>query len=289
MSPRALFPGSSVVEQPAVNRLVAGSNPARGARTIKDLGRITAAQKDGFFVLATLLATSGRIRELRTRHGPLLFGRLRPVAPGCGMRRPRLSPRGEPPLPRFGSHAEPGFYSSRPSSAVRPDATEYARHGSVHIAEPNAGLCQLGPQDFLAEFDSSRGPGFESKLFSITAPRLFSITSPRLGTVLAANHFSFRVPQTEVSAMANSIAKLAIAGATALTLALGSTGSANAWGGHGGHWGGGWGGWGVGAGILGGLALGTALSAPYWGGYGLPGTTRHAMRVRPCADCCRPA
>ena len=27
----AAFPGSSVVEQPAVNRLVAGSNPARGA------------------------------------------------------------------------------------------------------------------------------------------------------------------------------------------------------------------------------------------------------------------
>jgi hypothetical protein len=29
-----LFPGSSVVEQPAVNRLVAGSNPARGANKI---------------------------------------------------------------------------------------------------------------------------------------------------------------------------------------------------------------------------------------------------------------
>ena len=29
---RALFPGSSAVEQPAVNRLVAGSNPARGAK-----------------------------------------------------------------------------------------------------------------------------------------------------------------------------------------------------------------------------------------------------------------
>jgi hypothetical protein len=29
------FPGSSVVEQPAVNRLVAGSNPARGATKIK--------------------------------------------------------------------------------------------------------------------------------------------------------------------------------------------------------------------------------------------------------------
>jgi hypothetical protein len=27
-----VFPGSSVVEQPAVNRLVAGSNPARGAK-----------------------------------------------------------------------------------------------------------------------------------------------------------------------------------------------------------------------------------------------------------------
>ena len=29
---RSVFPGSSVVEQPAVNRLVAGSNPARGAK-----------------------------------------------------------------------------------------------------------------------------------------------------------------------------------------------------------------------------------------------------------------
>jgi hypothetical protein len=27
-----VFPGSSAVEQPAVNRLVAGSNPARGAK-----------------------------------------------------------------------------------------------------------------------------------------------------------------------------------------------------------------------------------------------------------------
>ena len=33
----AFFPGSSVVEQPAVNRLVAGSNPARGAKVFKDL------------------------------------------------------------------------------------------------------------------------------------------------------------------------------------------------------------------------------------------------------------
>ena len=30
--PPPLFPGSSAVEQPAVNRLVAGSNPARGAK-----------------------------------------------------------------------------------------------------------------------------------------------------------------------------------------------------------------------------------------------------------------
>jgi hypothetical protein len=32
-----VFPGSSAVEQPAVNRLVAGSNPARGAKQIKYL------------------------------------------------------------------------------------------------------------------------------------------------------------------------------------------------------------------------------------------------------------
>lgn len=40
-SDEPLFPGSSVVEQPAVNRLVAGSNPARGAtiscRSISDI------------------------------------------------------------------------------------------------------------------------------------------------------------------------------------------------------------------------------------------------------------
>ena len=33
----ASFPGSSAVEQPAVNRLVAGSNPARGASKINDI------------------------------------------------------------------------------------------------------------------------------------------------------------------------------------------------------------------------------------------------------------
>ena len=32
-----LLPGSSAVEQPAVNRLVAGSNPARGASSFKNL------------------------------------------------------------------------------------------------------------------------------------------------------------------------------------------------------------------------------------------------------------
>jgi hypothetical protein len=40
---RTLFLGSSVVEQPAVNRLVAGSNPARGANTINHFcGRLRA-------------------------------------------------------------------------------------------------------------------------------------------------------------------------------------------------------------------------------------------------------
>ncbi len=36
---RAAFLGSSVVEQPAVNRLVAGSNPARGAKSFQDLAK----------------------------------------------------------------------------------------------------------------------------------------------------------------------------------------------------------------------------------------------------------
>src|SRR3954452_22167766 len=35
----AVVPGSSAVEQPAVNRLVAGSNPARGAKQNKRLAR----------------------------------------------------------------------------------------------------------------------------------------------------------------------------------------------------------------------------------------------------------
>jgi hypothetical protein len=82
-----------------------------------------------------------------------------------------------------------------------------------------------------------------------------------------------------IDPMTNRIGKLAIAGIAALTLALGSVGTADAaWGGHGGghwggghwgggHWGGWGGGWGVGAGVLGGLALGAALSSPYWGGY----------------------
>ena len=41
----ALFPGSSVVEQPAVNRLVAGSNPARGAKLNQWLMRNTATSE----------------------------------------------------------------------------------------------------------------------------------------------------------------------------------------------------------------------------------------------------
>jgi hypothetical protein len=40
-----LFPGSSAVEQPAVNRLVAGSNPARGANKIKHLAQHHAPDK----------------------------------------------------------------------------------------------------------------------------------------------------------------------------------------------------------------------------------------------------
>ena len=50
-----MFPGSSVVEQPAVNRLVAGSNPARGATLFlrhRDTGRQRTIPYTTSFVLA---------------------------------------------------------------------------------------------------------------------------------------------------------------------------------------------------------------------------------------------
>jgi hypothetical protein len=46
------FPGSSAVEQPAVNRLVAGSNPARGA-----IAKIRALFSHDFFRFLSNLAT----------------------------------------------------------------------------------------------------------------------------------------------------------------------------------------------------------------------------------------
>ncbi len=57
-----MFPGSSAVEQPAVNRLVAGSNPARGASKIKDLSAISKVKNAPKAVMATLVATSGEFR-----------------------------------------------------------------------------------------------------------------------------------------------------------------------------------------------------------------------------------
>ena len=43
------FPGSSVVEQPAVNRLVAGSNPARGAILFSGDSACSASHSNEFF------------------------------------------------------------------------------------------------------------------------------------------------------------------------------------------------------------------------------------------------
>jgi hypothetical protein len=45
ITPSRLFPGSSAVEQPAVNRLVAGSNPARGAKSNQRLNSTIALAK----------------------------------------------------------------------------------------------------------------------------------------------------------------------------------------------------------------------------------------------------
>ncbi len=79
----------------------------------------------------------------------------------------------------------------------------------------------------------------------------------------------------------SSIRKYALTCVAVAALAVGSAGTALAyghggghWGGGGGHWGGGhWGGghgyWGGGWGGFGaGLALGALATAPYWGGYG---------------------
>jgi hypothetical protein len=58
-----LFPGSSVVEQPAVNRLVAGSNPARGAKRFQLLSGVTRIPKIQEKLLgATMGATSRKFR-----------------------------------------------------------------------------------------------------------------------------------------------------------------------------------------------------------------------------------
>ena len=66
------------------------------------------------------------------------------------------------------------------------------------------------------------------------------------------------------------IRNYALAGFAAAALTLGAVGTASAqhhghWGGHGGHWGG------FGPGFVGGLALGAAVGAPYYGGYGYYG------------------
>jgi hypothetical protein len=72
-----LFPGSSVVEQPAVNRLVAGSNPARGATLNQALRTRQATLTGGLFAdLATALATTCRVgigADLSRRHSLLMW------------------------------------------------------------------------------------------------------------------------------------------------------------------------------------------------------------------------
>jgi hypothetical protein len=58
-----LFPGSSAVEQPAVNRLVAGSNPARGAKLSQALNAETRTDKKPQKVpVATPMATTCTFR-----------------------------------------------------------------------------------------------------------------------------------------------------------------------------------------------------------------------------------
>ena len=53
-----LFLGSSAVEHSTVNRMVAGSNPARGAIEIKQLAGFHGAPRGAFLIGATLRATT---------------------------------------------------------------------------------------------------------------------------------------------------------------------------------------------------------------------------------------
>jgi hypothetical protein len=64
------FLGSSAVEHPTVNRMVAGSNPARGATSIQALSRSSgSAPRGAFFIGATLGATWHEIHRHKSRSG----------------------------------------------------------------------------------------------------------------------------------------------------------------------------------------------------------------------------
>jgi hypothetical protein len=77
IAPSRLFPGSSAVEQPAVNRLVAGSNPARGAKLDQ---RVKFTFDDEEITKKQVLATTCRtrwpgVRGLPVQVGPAHFER----------------------------------------------------------------------------------------------------------------------------------------------------------------------------------------------------------------------
>ncbi len=76
------FLGSSAVEHPTVNRMVAGSNPARGARSFQDIDRhggTGVAQVPQKYILFLAL----------TRHGTTPEGAMRAASAGRTAGRPR--------------------------------------------------------------------------------------------------------------------------------------------------------------------------------------------------------
>jgi hypothetical protein len=96
-----VVPGSSAVEQPAVNRLVAGSNPARGANKFKDFREDAAlfgslgvppGYQPKMIPHFCRMSSQGRSNRDGERVGACLqrpdHGARRPASVACGLREP---------------------------------------------------------------------------------------------------------------------------------------------------------------------------------------------------------
>src|SRR5262245_11043824 len=142
-----VVPGSSAVEQPAVNRLVAGSNPARGAKLNQGFRASLAPSREGPNLnLATFLATTRRFRQRpapRANCSPL----VQPRVP-CIVQATQLWPRAGRAVLTQNADSETGEITSREESSL-----------SSHTRSPVARASGL-----------SRSRRFNSRAASVSAP-----------------------------------------------------------------------------------------------------------------------